>query len=149
MGYRQWCAGGAGLYQPARANIMLLFPVLCYHIARITTGHGGRIYATEISRCKKLYLEFPGGPVVGLNASTAEDTGSILAWGTKILHAMWRGRKRNQLYFFFPKGLIVKHLPAHHCLLGSLTSDFSRPQCKEGLQVLRQRCLPLQTLYYF
>lgn len=105
---------------------MLFFPVLCYHIASVATGHDGRIYATEISRCKKLDLEFPGGPVVGLSASTAEDTGSILAWGTETLHAMWRGQKnRNQLYFFFPRGLIVKHLPAHHHLLDSLTSDFS------------------------
>lgn len=66
--------------------------------------------------------------MVGLNVSTAEDTGSILAWGTKILYAMWLGQKTeiNFIYLFiFPKGLIVKHLLAHHCLLGSLTSDFS------------------------
>ena len=82
----------------------------------------------------KLDLGFPGGPVVGLNTSTAEDTGSVLAWGTKILHATWQGQKTEISFVFFsPRGLIVKHLPAHHCLLGSLTSDVSWPQCKEGL----------------
>ena len=88
---------------------MLLFPVLCYHIASVATGHDGRIYATEISRCKKLDLEFPGGPVVGLSTSTAEDTGSILAWGTKILHAMWRGQKTeiSFIIFFFPESSLL------------------------------------------
>lgn len=87
---------------------MLFFPVLCYHIASVATGHDGRIYATEISRCKKLGLEFPGGPVVGLSASTAEDTGSILAWGTETLHAMWRGQKTEiSFILFFLEGSLL------------------------------------------
>ena len=32
--------------------------------------------------------EFPGGPIVKNPPCNAGDTGSILGWGTKILHAM-------------------------------------------------------------
>ena len=39
--------------------------------------------------------DFPGGPVLGLLISTAEGTGSIPGWGTKIPHATWCSQKIN------------------------------------------------------
>ena len=40
-------------------------------------------------------VDFPGSPLVIVCASTAEGVGSIPGWGTKILHAVWCGRKKN------------------------------------------------------
>ena len=40
--------------------------------------------------------EFPGGPVVGLRASTAGGMGSIPGEGTKILHAMRHSQNPNK-----------------------------------------------------
>ena len=40
--------------------------------------------------------------------SNAGDSGSIPSWGTKILHALWHGKKR-----MLPSGAVVKNLPAN------------------------------------
>ena len=38
---------------------------------------------------RKLYWDFPGGPVLKNPLSNAGDACSILGWGTKIPHATW------------------------------------------------------------
>ena len=38
--------------------------------------------------------DFPGNPVVKTSPSNAGGAGSIPGWGTKILHAPWRGQKK-------------------------------------------------------
>ena len=96
--YLQWCAG-AGLYQLARANVVHLFPVLCYHIGSLLSAMVEVFMPQKSADIKIRFREFPGGPVVGLHASTAEDTGLIPGQGTRIPRAMWHGQKKNQIYF--------------------------------------------------
>ena len=43
--------------------------------------------------------DFPGSPVVKTPHFTAGGTGSIPGQGTKIPHAVWRGQKKQSVYY--------------------------------------------------
>ena len=49
------------------------------------------------------FWDFPGGPVVGLCASTVGDMGVVPGHGTGILHAAWPKKKKLLLAFFSPQ----------------------------------------------
>lgn len=43
--------------------------------------------------------DFPGGPVVKTSCCSAEGTGSIPGWGTKIPYAALNGQKKKRTHF--------------------------------------------------